>query len=165
MSAATVHQISSPATPFEPEVPQGSPPAVHQISSLTAPFETGALTPVQAQIVATLAAGTTVIRAAAAAGIHRTTIHNWLRSSKEFREAVEKARGHYDALVADQLNELSVVALDTLRQLLTSLEVPAAVRLRAALAVLGRPVAYSTGWQLPESVKFIAIGNRSEQRA
>jgi AcrR family transcriptional regulator len=114
--------------------------------------------------VATLAAGTTVIRAAAAAGIHRTTIHNWLRSSKEFREAVEQARGHYDALVADQLNELSIVALDTLRQLLTSPEVPPAVRLRAALAVLGRPAAFSSGWQLPESVKLIAVG-RSEKRA
>jgi hypothetical protein len=165
MSAAAVHQVSSLEAPLEPGVFQGSAAAVHQISSITTPSETGDLTPVQAQVVAALAAGTTVIRAAAAAGVHRTTIHNWLRSSKEFRDAVEQARGHYDALIADRLNELSTVALDTLRQLLTSPETPPAVRLRAALAVLGRPTGFDRGWQLPVSVGRVAIARPAPQPA
>ena len=114
---------------------------------------------------AALATGITVIRAAAAAGIHRTTIHNWLRSSKEFREAVEQARSHYNALIADQLNELSIVALDTLRQLLTNPETPPAVRLRAALAALGRPASFDSGWQLPASVGHIGIARPAPQLA
>jgi hypothetical protein len=158
VSAATVHHFSSPPAVIPAEnTPEPPDDAVRQIASLTAPFETSGLTAVQSQIVVALAAGTTVVRAAAAAGIHRTTIHNWLRTSKEFREAVEQARKHYGALIADQLNELSIAALDTLRQLLNNPETPPAVRLRAALAVLGRPVSPGRGWQLPESVKPILI--------
>lgn len=124
--------------------------AVHQISSFSAPFETGNLTPVQVQVVAALAAGRAVVRAAADAGIHRTTIQNWVRTSEEFRDAVEKARSHFHACVAEQLNELASSALDTLRQLLSSPDTPPAIRLRAALGVLERPGAIGQGWQVPE---------------
>ncbi|HXN48211.1 MAG TPA: helix-turn-helix domain-containing protein, partial [Bryobacteraceae bacterium] len=62
--------------------------AVHHISPDSPPFEVGNLSPIQVQVVAALAEGRSVTRAAAAAGIHRSTIHNWLRASKEFRDAV-----------------------------------------------------------------------------
>ncbi len=133
---------------------------VHRISSITAPFETAGLTPVQLRIAAALASGSTVVRAALDAAVHRTTIHKWLQTSKEFLEAVKQARDHYDALIADQLNELSVVALETLRQLLTNPDTPPAVRLRAALAVLNRPGSSDRDWQLPKSCGLIAVANR-----
>jgi transposase-like protein len=132
-----------------------SSPAVLHNSSFSAPVEAGALTPVQVQVVASLAQGHTVTRAATAAGIHRTTIHNWVRDSTEFHTALEEARRQFTASVADQLNELSAVALRTLRALLESPDTPPAIRLRAALAVLGRPDdARAHGWQLPECVQL-----------
>ena len=108
--------------------------AVHHISPGSPPFEVGNLSPIQVQVVAALAEGRSVVRAAAAAGIHRSTIHNWMRSSKEFRDAVNQARDHFFECVNDQLNELSTVALDTLRQLLTSPDTPPSVRLNAAFS-------------------------------
>ena len=132
--------------------------AVHHISSFSPGIEFGNLTPVQVQVVGALAEGRSVIRAAAAAGIHRTTIHNWMRTSEEFRSAVGQARDHFAACVADQLKELSTAALDTLRQMLASGETPPTVRLRAALAVLERPGGLpETGWQLPEPVRLPRI--------
>ncbi len=130
---------------------------VHQISSCSSPFETAGLTPVQVQVVAALAEGRSIVRAAAASGIHRTTIHNWVRTSEAFRAAVEQARSHFHACVADQLNELSAAALDTLRQLLASPDTPPALRLHAALAVLERPGYPHPGWQVPEPVGRISV--------
>jgi len=134
--------------------------AVHHISSDSPPFEVGSLSPVQAQVVAALAEGRSVTRSAAAAGIHRTTIHNWIRSSKEFRDAVNQARSHFFECVNDQLNELSAVALDTLRQILTSPDTPQSLRLHAALAVLERPGQRDPGWQLP-----LPVGKIMEPRS
>ena len=125
---------------------------VHHISAFSPPFETAGLTPVQVQVVAALAAGRSVVRAAAASGIHRSTIHNWIRTSQQFCDAVNQARSHFHAIVADQLNELSGAALDTLRQLLASPDTPPALRLHAALAVLERPGYPEHGWQVPEPV-------------
>ncbi|HXN45780.1 MAG TPA: SEC-C metal-binding domain-containing protein, partial [Bryobacteraceae bacterium] len=110
------------------------------------------LSPIQVQVVAALAEGRSVTRAAAAAGIHRSTIHNWLRASKEFRDAVNQARSHFFECVNEQLNELSAAALDTLRQLLTSPDTPPSLRLHAALAVLERPGQRDPGWQVPTPV-------------
>ena len=126
--------------------------AVHHISPGSPPFEVGNLSPIQVQVVAALAEGRSVTRTAAAAGIHRTTIHNWMRSSKEFRDAVNEARDYFFECVNDQLNELSTTALDTLRQLLTNPETPPSIRLHAALAVLERPSHRDSAWQVPEPV-------------
>jgi transposase-like protein len=123
--------------------------AVHHISPDSPPFEVGNLSPIQVQVVAALAEGRSVTRAAAAAGIHRSTIHNWMRTSKEFRDAVNQARDHFFECINEQLNELSAVALDTLRQLLTSPDTPPSLRLQAALAVLERPGQRDAGWQVP----------------
>ncbi|HXN49410.1 MAG TPA: SEC-C metal-binding domain-containing protein [Bryobacteraceae bacterium] len=123
--------------------------AVHHISPDSPPFEVANLSPIQVQVVVALTAGRSVTRAAAAAGIHRSTIHNWIRSSKEFRDAVNQARDYFFDCVNEQLNELSAVALDTLRQLLTSPDTPPSLRLRAALAVLERPGHRDPGWQVP----------------
>jgi hypothetical protein len=75
-----------------------------------------------------------------------------MRTSKEFRDAVNQARDHFFECINEQLNELSAVALDTLRQLLTSPDTSPSLRLQAALAVLERPGQRDKGWQLPEPV-------------
>ena len=124
--------------------------ASQHMSSPSTPFEVGHLSPVQVQVVAALADGRSVTRAAADAGIHRTTIHKWIRTSADFRKAVDEARDYFYSQINDQLNELSTVALDTLRQLLTGPDTPPSVRLQAALAVLARPGLRHPGWQLPE---------------
>ena len=123
--------------------------AVHHISPTSPPFEVGNLSPIQVQVIAALAEGRSVVRTAAAVGIHRSTIHNWMRTSKEFRDAVNQARDHFFECVNEQLNELSAAALDTLRQLLTSPDTPPSLRLHAALAVLERPGHRDPGWQVP----------------
>jgi hypothetical protein len=127
---------------------------VQQNSTLSTPFETGDLTPPQVQVVVALAQGCSTIRAAAAAGVHRTTIYHWMRASDEFRAAVDQARAHFAACLADQLDRLSATALGTLEKLLTDSQTSPAVRLNAALAVLERS---GTGWQLPRPGGLIAL--------
>ena len=75
--------------------------AVHQISSHSTQLLVTSLPPEQAQVVAALAQGSTVTGAAAAAGIHRTTVHHWFRTSPEFKTAVEEAKRHYAAALED----------------------------------------------------------------
>lgn len=123
--------------------------AVHQISSDSSHIMVTSLSPEQVQVVAALAQGSTVTRAAAAAGIHRTTVHHWFRTSPEFKAAVNQAKRLYAASVEDELLELSAVALKTLRTLLENPDTHPAVRLRTALAILERPHFPGQGWQLP----------------
>jgi hypothetical protein len=137
-----------------------SSPAVLQNSSCSIHFTTAELPPVQAQV-AVLAQGRSVTSAAAEAGVHRTTVHNWLRASNDFRTAVEQAKTHFAQSLADELRDLSAAALETLRALLTSPDTPPAVRLKGALAVLERPHFPEAGWQLPERVERRASPERS----
>jgi AcrR family transcriptional regulator len=123
--------------------------SVRQNSTHSTPSQQG-LSPAQAQVVHALAQGVTVTAAAAATGVHRTTIYHWFNTLPEFQTAAEQARQEYVATLSDQLRELSSVALTTLRSLLDDPTAPAAVRLRAALAVLQRPRFPEPDWNLPE---------------
>jgi len=107
------------------------------------------LSPVQAQVVAALAAGASISAAAQAAGIHRSTIHNWLKAPA-FSTEFDTSRQEYTDSLRDQLRDLSTLALDTIRQLLENPETPASVRLRAAQLVLNRPQFPKREWALPE---------------
>jgi uncharacterized protein YchJ len=106
------------------------------------------LPPLQAQVACALASGATISSAASQAGVHRATIHNWLQE-QAFKQAVDQARQHYSESLHDQLAELSALALDTIRQILTDPKTPASVRLRAAMNVLERPQFPDRGWTLP----------------
>jgi AcrR family transcriptional regulator len=108
------------------------------------------LTPLQAQVVLALGQGATITAAAQAAGVHRTTIYNWLRTQAAFETAVNEARADYILTLRDDLKSMSSLALSTLRFLLETNDVPAAVRLKAAMAVLHRPEFPVPGWRLPE---------------
>jgi hypothetical protein len=107
------------------------------------------LSPVQAQVVAALAQGRTITTAAADAGVHRNTIHNWLHEPA-FKTAVEDAQREYAAIPSDTMRDLATRALETLRNVLDDPKASPSVRLKAALAILQRPHFPNPGWHLPE---------------
>src|SRR5213079_273365 len=107
------------------------------------------LSPAQAQVIKSLARGQTVTAAAEDAGVHRTTVHHWLRSEPAFKAAAETARTEYADELNDGLRELAARAVHTLHDLLQDISTPPAVRLKTALAILQRPHAPNPGWNLP----------------
>ena len=83
-----------------------------------------------------LTRGATVTDATKQANIDRTTFYLWLRSDATFQAELNRAKQeHMDAMRA-QLRGLADTAMSTVREVLTGPGVPAAVRLKAALAVL-----------------------------
>jgi transposase-like protein len=110
------------------------------------------LSPAQAKIVLALAQGATISKAAQNAGVHRSTVHDWLKNNEQFSAALRHARQEYVTTLRDELKELSGMALSTLRSLLEDSAAPASVRLRCALALLQRPQYPAGAWCLPESV-------------
>ncbi len=127
--------------------------AIHQISSHFAEISPATLPLTQAQVVAALAKGQTITAAAREAGIHRTTIHHWLRTEPAFKTAVDDAQSDYTATLSDEMRELSALALAALRSLLEDPATPPSIRLRASLAVLERPKFPKQSWSLPERIE------------
>ena len=80
------------------------------------------LTATQQKALALISAGSTIAAAASETGVHRNTVGNWLRSSN-FRQSLELACLDQAIFWRDQAHQMAGDAL-------------AAVRLRAALAVL-----------------------------
>jgi hypothetical protein len=110
------------------------------------------LSPVQAQVVAALAQGRTITTAAAEAGIHRNTIHNWLHEPV-FHAAFEEAQREYTAALSDGMRDLAARAIETLRSLLDDPKASPSVRLRTALAILQRPHFPKPGWHMPVRIE------------
>src|SRR6266568_7805379 len=126
---------------------------IHHNSSHFAAISDAGLSPVQAQVIKALAQGQPVSAAAEKAGIHRTTIHHWIRNQPQFKAAVRTAQSEYAAEVNDGIHELAAHALLTLHDLLRDPATPHAVRLKTALAILQRPHAPNPGWNLPGPVE------------
>ena len=61
---------------------------IHHNSSHFEVISDANLSPVQAQVIEALAQGQTVSAAAEKAGVHRTTIHHWIRNEPQFKAAV-----------------------------------------------------------------------------
>src|SRR5712672_1093194 len=122
---------------------------IHHNSSHFEVISDAGLSPVQAQVIEALAQGQTVSAAAEKAGVHRTTIHHWIRNQPQFKAAVRTAQSEYAAEVNDGIHELAAHALLTLHELLQDPATPHAVRLKTALAILQRPHAPNAGWYLP----------------
>ena len=87
--------------------------AIHHFSSDSAAISDATLPPMQAQVVAALAQGQTITAAARDAGIHRATIHHWLRNEPDFKTAVENAQCEYSGALSDEMRDLSALALAT----------------------------------------------------
>lgn len=93
------------------------------------------LTPKQLAVLEALLSGSTVSAAAETAGIHRSTIHEWLHQLP-FKSAYEEARRNRAQAVQDEMHAMAGFALAAMRDTLTDPSTSASTRLRAALAVL-----------------------------
>jgi len=113
----------------------------------TTPTPKSQLSALQHQVIASLARGRTITAAAAEAKIHRCTVHQW-KSNLAFTLALQEAQGEYKAQLKDYMKELSGVALETVRAFLQDPQLSPPVRLRAALAILGR-----NDWRLPANAE------------
>lgn len=98
------------------------------------------LTAAQVVALAAIAGGGSVSDAAAAAGVHRATVYRWLDSDPVFVAERNRLQAEQRARLNAQVNELTDLAIGFIRGVLDDSEllVPQALRLRAALAVLGR---------------------------
>ncbi|MGO4879771.1 MAG: SEC-C metal-binding domain-containing protein [Bryobacteraceae bacterium] len=96
------------------------------------------LTPIQHRVLSLMSTGTSATAAARAAGIHRNTIGNWLRSS-DFRDSLAEARRSQTLAFRAQTASLSTHANAALESILADPQIPADVRLQAALALRCRP--------------------------
>ena len=127
--------------------------AVHHNSSESDTISDPTLSPVQAQVIASLALGRTITDAARDADLHRSTIHHWFRTEPVFTTALQEAQREYVETLQDGMRDLAARAVETLRNLLDDPKTPPAVRLRTALAVLQRPHFPNQGWHLPERIE------------
>ncbi|MBL8173257.1 MAG: SEC-C domain-containing protein [Bryobacterales bacterium] len=94
------------------------------------------LTQRQLDVLQALSGGRSVTAAAEAAGVHRTTVHHWLRTIPEFRLCLDAARqAHIDA-VRDGMNELAAPSLELLRRVIHDEAAPIALRMRTAFNIL-----------------------------
>ena len=95
------------------------------------------LTATQEHVLAHIANGATHTAAAASAGVHRNTVHNWL-NAPAFCQALAQAQYQNACFWHDQAKELAATAMETLRDLLANPDTRDSVRLKAALAILDR---------------------------
>ena len=94
------------------------------------------LTQPQIAALKTLATGATVTTAAQAAGVHRSTVYNWVRDNAAFSAALRHSNIQAAEVIDDEIRELAALAIDAIRQLLASEKTPAATKLKAAQYVL-----------------------------
>jgi transposase-like protein len=95
-----------------------------------------ALDPKQIQAIEALAGGASVTDAARRAGVDRSTIYLWMGNSGDFKAQLNLARRECADTMRARLRELAEDAVKTVRELMKSTDVSAAVRLKAALSVL-----------------------------
>jgi uncharacterized protein YchJ len=106
------------------------------MATLSNPLES-TLSSVQIDAVTLLASGASITTAATQTGVHRATIHNWLKLT-DFHAALHQATRDYADAAQAKLREIAVLALDTIRHTLTDPAISPAIKLKAALAVLDR---------------------------
>lgn len=94
------------------------------------------LNPKQLEVIEALVTGASVAEAARRAGVDRSTVYLWMRDGYDFRGQLMLARRHFADAMKARLRELAGDAVKTISDIMSSNEVPAAVRLKAALAVL-----------------------------
>ena len=106
----------------------------------TAPNENPAeeLSPRQVEVLAILADGNSIAEASRRTGVSRTTVHDWLNRNPVFATGLNRIKAERLESLRSDIHSLAAPALETLRGVLTDAEQPAAVRLKAALAVLDR---------------------------
>lgn len=101
------------------------------------------LKPLHLQVLRDLASGATVTAAAAAAGVHRTTVHSWCRNNPFFASTLRNACFERMSRVQEEIEALTPAALHLLSNVLNDSQIPTNTRLRAALAVIRYANSYS----------------------
>jgi len=94
------------------------------------------LAPHQADVIAALMRGASVTDATRQANVDRTTFYLWIKSDVIFQAELNRAKQEQAEAMRAQLRGLADAAVSTVREMLTGADVPAGVRLKAALAVL-----------------------------
>ena len=97
------------------------------------------LPPLQEQVVLRLSLGDSISAAAKAAGVHRSTIYDWLRSNPDFALNLRWAQIEYRDILYDERQDMTRTAFTTLRSVLESESTPVAVRVKLAFAILDHP--------------------------
>ena len=113
------------------------------------------LTPAQAGVAIALGFGLNHSAVAAEFDIHRSTIHNWMKTP-EFALAVQTAQTEFETQFRAELAMLTRRALETVHEILNDPEASPAVRLKAALAVLKQD------WKLPRSTDFDTLSQPAD---
>jgi hypothetical protein len=108
---------------------------------------TATLAPQQADLISALVKGATVTDATRQASIDRSTFYLWLKTDANFKAELNRALKEHGDFVRAQLRTLADTAVSTLKDALTGANVPAGVRVKAALAVL-----HSIGTLEPEKI-------------
>jgi uncharacterized protein YecA (UPF0149 family) len=94
------------------------------------------LTATQLQVIEALSTGLSVTAAADAAGLHRTTVHNWVRNIPEFRDTLAAAKQAQIDINRDEMNALAAPAIRILRNVIEDETASPALRVRTALAII-----------------------------
>ncbi len=94
-----------------------------------------ALKPAQERALLAILAGKTFEAVAAEVGVNSSTVRRW-RKEPEFQAAMDTERRRLVSSATDKLRLAGIVAVDALRDVLTSADAPAAVKVQAASAVL-----------------------------
>ena len=105
----------------------------------------------QQQVLRGLVAGQSISAAAREAGVHRATVHLWVRTVPTFGRALDAHRRLRTDRIASDLDELADSALGTLRQLLDDPDAPAAIRYKAAIEILGLARQFTESTLHPET--------------
>jgi hypothetical protein len=99
------------------------------------------LSPIQEQVLALVAAGSTAIDAAHDAGVHRNTVSNWLRK-EEFQAGLHEARARKELFFRDQAEALAAKAIAGLVKLSDDPLASPSVRLRACIVLLEKAIMF-----------------------
>ena len=94
------------------------------------------LAPHRADVIAALMRGASVTDATREANVDRTTFYLWLKSDAAFQAELNRAKQEQAEAMRAQLRGLADAAVSTVREMLTGADIPAGVRLKAALTVL-----------------------------
>jgi transposase-like protein len=116
------------------------------------------LTPLQTQAVTRLLAGQSVAAVARELQVDRSTIYNWRKQHPYFSYVLTKTQILQAERLSSSLQDLAEAAVDTIRDLMLSTETPAAVRLRAAQAILNSSNHHRHQQQQPSAAVEALIG-------
>jgi hypothetical protein len=96
------------------------------------------LSPPQLRVLAELIGGASMVEAAEAGGVDRSTIYRWKQDVPAFAEELCRARNEIRDRLQDAYRTLGPQAIETVADLLRAGGAPAGVRLKAAFEILRR---------------------------